>query len=758
MTLLIEGIPDQSDSASELMTCFFDDLTRDYSVLLPNQHNIVAVTGTEHLRQYLLADLDSIAKRLGASLKTLSLPEVSPEFLEDCRRRCAVPVSCVSVGTLESNRVQYEELLASITNFPEQAAVLDAVRTAWHAEQPKCVFIDGPAGRGKTHVLLAIASMIRANDLEGIVIAAFTGIAAIDHIGGRTMHKTYGLPVDIGQHADLHTLTSSLKMGSPEAGALRAAAVVVLDELPMCNAVYLMVVDKLLRTVMSAPDVPFGGKVVVAAGDFRQTAPVVPRANREQVLQASVKSCEAWRDFTVMSLTVPIRAASDSALDRFLETLGNGTAAHVDRATGRALPDQDKRLRFGGEHYVALHASSVLGQRLRVFTDPKDALEFTHSAADLAREDYGRTAPPGGLICPHNDTVDEHNLKFLAQVPGPPVYLDAIENMQLDSEAEHDFMSDEFMAHVHEGGKPPHRLTLKVGAIVQAIRNMNSDTGVLNGTRLCIVGIKRHVVLCEFLDGSKRRVAIPRLLFEINIPKSVVKVQRRQFPLRLCYAITSNKAQGKTFTGNVCVDMRRGFFAHGQLYVAMSRSVCAERLALLVNPHDVVVDPDSGEKTTVFVNVVYPELLSTVIHGARDRVPRCATSAMPPMPTTADARARMEWEHGYSTTARGPRTTNGTASDRRPASASASDRRRHTNDVAPATAQLDMDLSDFCANFQLDHELSGFCASFQQRNVSHADEPVHADADATTNEVDMEDMPESDQSVCDDADDDDWTL
>jgi hypothetical protein len=600
--------------------------------------------------------------------------------------------------------------------------------------------------------------MIRANDLEGIVIAAFTGIAAIDHIGGRTMHKTYGLPVDIGQHADLHTLTSSLKMGSPEAGALRAAAVVVLDELPMCNAVYLMVVDKLLRTVMSAPDVPFGGKVVVAAGDFRQTAPVVPRANREQVLQASVKSCEAWRDFTVMSLTVPIRAASDSALDRFLETLGNGTAAHVDRATGRALPDQDKRLRFGGEHYVALHASSVLGQRLRVFTDPKDALEFTHSAADLAREDYGRTAPPGGLICPHNDTVDEHNLKFLAQVPGPPVYLDAIENMQLDSEAEHDFMSDEFMAHVHEGGKPPHRLTLKVGAIVQAIRNMNSDTGVLNGTRLCIVGIKRHVVLCEFLDGSKRRVAIPRLLFEINIPKSVVKVQRRQFPLRLCYAITSNKAQGKTFTGNVCVDMRRGFFAHGQLYVAMSRSVCAERLALLVNPHDVVVDPDSGEKTTVFVNVVYPELLSTVIHGARDRVPRCATSAMPPMPTTADARARMEWEHGYSTTARGPRTTNGTASDRRPASASAIDRRRHTNDVAPATAQLDMDLSDFCANFQLDHELSGFCASFQQRNVSHADEPVHADADATTNEVDMEDMPESDQSVCDDADDDDWTL
>ena len=66
----------------------------------------------------------------------------------------------------------------------------------------------------------------------------------------------------------------------------------------------------------------------------------------------------------------------------------------------------------------------------------------------------------------------------------------------------------------------------------------------------------------------------------------------RQFPLSLGYAMTIHKAQGKTLDA-VVVDISRGAFAHGQAYVALSRTRRAAdiHIAAALRPRDVIFDP-----------------------------------------------------------------------------------------------------------------------------------------------------------------------
>jgi ATP-dependent exoDNAse (exonuclease V) alpha subunit len=67
----------------------------------------------------------------------------------------------------------------------------------------------------------------------------------------------------------------------------------------------------------------------------------------------------------------------------------------------------------------------------------------------------------------------------------------------------------------------------------------------------------------------------------------------QQYPLKLAWAITIHKSQGKTFD-NIIIDLgRKGAFAHGQTYVALSRCTSLEGIILKtpIKPQDIMVDP-----------------------------------------------------------------------------------------------------------------------------------------------------------------------
>jgi len=119
---------------------------------------------------------------------------------------------------------------------------------------------------------------------------------------------------------------------------------------------------------------------------------------------------------------------------------------------------------------------------------------------------------------------------------------------------------------------PPHKLKLKIGAIVMLLRNLDVNQGLCNGIRLTVRRLQNHTIDCEVLTGSKKgnRVLIPRITLTPSDPFLPFKLRRHQFPIRLAFATTINKSQGQTFD-RLGLLLPQPVFRHGQLYVAFSR-------------------------------------------------------------------------------------------------------------------------------------------------------------------------------------------
>ena len=461
-------------------------------------------------------------------------------------------------------------------------------------------------GRGKTFVLRVLEAWVRSVAGRTAIASAFTGIAAADHDGGQTCHRAFQLPMDI-EGLEALFAQSAMRSESARAAVLRAASLIVIDEVAMMNGVYVDVLDRLLRELHPEhADVQFGGKVIVFAGDFRQTAVVVPNGTRAQIVAASPNRAAAWQLDQQASLTVAHRHAGDPHFSSWLGTVGDGTAPHLDRDTGAPKPDQLAGVRAGGPHFIAVPAT------VTVFTDVGLFRDWVHSPAEI-QQGTAEEAASRLLIAPHNSSNAAHNAHYLQLIPTPTWRLLATEELTNVGGGERTgetlLLSAEAMAALESMSSPDHVLDLKRGAIVLCMRNIPGDAQLQNGTRLKVEHARANVVKLTTLTVPQRAVWLPRTPFDIKMDGPGLIVRRMQFPLRLVYAATSYKAQGKTYT-RVGVDLSRDMFSHGQLYVAVGRVPTADQLAVCVAPCRILQQAE-GAPITLIVNVVYPEVLNT---------------------------------------------------------------------------------------------------------------------------------------------------
>ncbi|CAN1162779.1 ATP-dependent DNA helicase PIF1 [Linum perenne] len=202
-------------------------------------------------------------------------------------------------------------------------------------------------------------------------------------------------------------------------------------------------------------------------------------------------------------------------------------------------------------------------------------------------------------LCDIMDTPTE-GVNYTLTTPGPN---------QTQLEAEY---PTEFLNALTFNGMPEHQLRLKPYSIVMLLRNLNPSAGLCNGTRILLTDLGEHTLRGLIIGGSYEGTIaiIPRIVLDKSDPNWPFTLKRRQYPVRLCYAMTINKSQGQTLE-HIGIYLPSPVFSHGQLYVALSR-------ARSVDGIHIVLQNDSTINEAITKNIVYQEIfedLQATLHA-----------------------------------------------------------------------------------------------------------------------------------------------
>ena len=160
--------------------------------------------------------------------------------------------------------------------------ILNKVDYTSDCNEPQIFYLDGPAGTGKTMVYNTLISLLRTKGIP-VAACAWTGIASILLRYGVTVHYLFKLHVPI-----LETSTCNVSPVSYYAYYLRSLVLILIDKASMIPNHALHAINRLLQDIMGN-NLPFGGKIVLFGGDFRQGLPVVPRGTPTAILEQCLK-------------------------------------------------------------------------------------------------------------------------------------------------------------------------------------------------------------------------------------------------------------------------------------------------------------------------------------------------------------------------------------------------------------------------------------------------------------------------------------
>ncbi len=531
---------------------------------------------TEDITNQVLFDIQQHLERNGYDITThFHLPLPDPTFSARLPSRVLREETEYNIRELQQTVDQNVPLFN-----PEQQEVYNLVKDSVNNDRGLLVALDAAGGTGKTFVLTTILSSVRA-DKKVALATATSGIAATLLPNGRTLHSRCKVPIDNLTDTSLCNISKR----DSTAELLRRCCLLVVDEVTMANRKVYEAVDRTFQDIRE-DNRHFGGVTVVFAGDWRQILPVIRRGSRPQIIEACLKSSPLWDHVVVKKLATNMRvqmAGSDT--DGFSETLlriGEGT-----------MPVEHEL----GTHKIQLDPVFILKENRLA-----DLCNFVFGTLE-ENYNFPQWLSSRAILCPTNQAADAVNNIMMDKFPGQPRdYMSSDKLLNHENAQQYPI---EFLNTI-TAGMPPHILKLKTKSPIMLLRNLDPANGHCNGTRYVIDSMHDHVIEATITMGvhAGKQIFIPRIPISPSDTTFPFRMQRRQFPIRPCFAMTANKSQGQTLS-KVGLYLTKDFFSHGQLYVAMSRVGDKRNIKILTqNGH-------FDQKDGVFTdNVVYHEILS----------------------------------------------------------------------------------------------------------------------------------------------------
>ncbi|XP_033225990.1 uncharacterized protein LOC117178674 [Belonocnema kinseyi] len=303
---------------------------------------------------------------------------------------------------------------------------------------------------------------------------AFTGIAATLLPEGKKIHKTLGLPVPLFSDSSLN-----IKANSRKVKKMINTDIFIWYEAPMSPRYDLEVIDRNLRDLMKN-DLPFGGKIVVLGGHFRQLLPVKENAAQCQIHNSSIKFSAFWTNFIVHHLIKNMRALPEKKeFSQFLLQVAHGTSNNSSETI--QIP----------EKYISLVDSDIVRDTYKTLIKSKkfgEAANYTILSArnidvhDINRKDF--------------DLLDEETEQIYTSIDSTKIANDK-------SDINHEAVLPKYLNLLNPPSLSPHELRLRKYTVVMLIRNRSISAGLCNRMRLLILDIKYNALRCKIFQEAR---------------------------------------------------------------------------------------------------------------------------------------------------------------------------------------------------------------------------------------------------------------
>lgn len=419
------------------------------------------------------------------------------------------------------------------------------------------LFITGPGGTGKSHLIKTIRQDLEQRSTK-YAVCALTGCAAVLlNCFAKTIHSWSGIGLCQGE---VHEIVDKAAKNRKANTNWKSTRVLIVDEVSMMSQKMFEVLDRIGQVIRKNPLRPFGGIQVIFIGDFYQLPPVGKR-DEPETTRFCFESAR-WSATFPMDSHIALKTMFRHKNPEFIKVLD-------EVRQGVLTPESAALLR--ARILEPTECDGIVPTKL--FPRNADAERVNDTMyAKLTDAEHVYESKRLTRLSTYTET-------------GTPIPTDLIVRTEALSPDEMKQQLDLF----EENSKIVSKLRLKKGAVVMCLANLDTDSGICNGSQGIVVdfvGGTTVVPVVKFLNGITMPIQ-PKVYQHGDYPRLGIE----QVPLRLAWAFTIHKSQGVTLD-LAQMDLGSNVFEYGQSYVGLSRIRTLDGLYLSgFNPQKIKTNP-----------------------------------------------------------------------------------------------------------------------------------------------------------------------